>query len=149
AYQGAVAGVTVTEVGASRTKPGTLNAAIIGFYQSIAFQELSASTKQQRRNILERLRVEHGDNPLALLEQRHVVRLLGKLKPHARRNWLKTLKSLLQFAVVEGFIRTNPADGLKMKVPQSEGHYSWSEEDIARYESHHAIGTKARLALGL
>ena len=158
AYQAALAGVTATttEIGASRTKPGTLNAAVVGFYQSIDFQQLSAGTKASRRAILERLRsktgtdgIAGGDRPLALLDQKNVLRLLSQLKPHARRNWLKTLRGLLEFAKAEGFITANPTDGLKTKVPQSEGHYSWSEEDIARYESHHAIGTKARLALGL
>ena len=44
AYQAALAGVTATttQIGANRTKPGTLNAAVVGFYQSIDFQELSA-----------------------------------------------------------------------------------------------------------
>jgi integrase len=77
------------------------------------------------------------------------VKLLGQLKPHARRNWLKTMRGLLDFAVSERFIANNPATGLKMKVPSSEGHYAWSEHDIAQYEARHPIGTKARLALGL
>ena len=74
AYQAALAGVTATttEIGASRTKPGTLNAAVVGFYQSVDFQELSAGTKAMRRAILERLRVQHGDNPACLSGLRHV-----------------------------------------------------------------------------
>jgi integrase len=158
AYQAALAGVTATttQIGANRTKPGTLNAAVVGYYQSIDFQELSAGTKASRRAILERLRsktgtdgIAGGDRPLALLDQKNVLRLLSQLKPHARRNWLKTLRGLLEFAKAEGFIAANPTDGLKTKVPSSEGHYMWSEHDIAQYEARHPIGTKARLAFGL
>jgi integrase len=39
--------------------------------------------------------------------------------------------------------------GIKLKAIKSDGHHTWSEGEIAQYEAHHAIGTKARLALAL
>src|SRR5271169_3238917 len=58
AYQAALAGMTAPrlEVGASRTKPGTVNAAIVGYYQSLAFREFAPGTQAMRRAILERFR---------------------------------------------------------------------------------------------
>jgi hypothetical protein len=61
AYQIALAGdESKLEIGASRTKPGTVNAAIVGYYTSTVFQELSAGSKKQYRSILERFRNMHG-----------------------------------------------------------------------------------------
>ena len=149
-YQAALAGVeSKLEVGASRTKPGTVNAAIVGYYTSSAFQEMAKGTKVQRRAMLERFRNEHGDKRLHSLERSHLVRMLGRLKPHARHNWLATLRGLLDFAMAEGFIEENPAVGIKFKKPKTEGHRPWTEEEVAQYEARHLIGTKARLALAL
>lgn len=150
AYQAALAGVeSKLEIGAGRTKPGTVNAAVAGYYTSSAFQETSAGSKKQNRGILERFRNENGDKRIHLLEQRHIVKLLGELRPHARINWLSTLRGLLDFAIAEGFIKENPAKGIKLRPAKTKGHRAWTDEEIARYEARHPIGTKARLALAL
>src|ERR1700751_440218 len=49
------------EIGAKRPRAGSVNAAIVGYYQSLAFRELAPGTQRARRNILERFRVAHGD----------------------------------------------------------------------------------------
>ena len=122
AYQEALAGVeSKLEIGASRNKPGTVNAAIAGYYTSTVFQEMSAGSKKQYRSILERFRNMHGDKRLHLLEQRHIVKLLAELRPHARANWLATLRGFLDFAVTEGFLKENSAAGIKMKPPKTKG----------------------------
>jgi hypothetical protein len=49
----------VPELGASRTRPGTVNAAIVSYSQSSAFRDgLAKSSQQMRRPILERFREE-------------------------------------------------------------------------------------------
>ena len=121
AYQAALAGVeSKLEIGAGRTRPGTVNAAVVGYYTSTTFQELSAGSKKQISSILERFRSAHGDKRLHLLEQRHIVKLLGELRPHARTNWLSALRGLLAFAVTEGLIRrTRPsASSLRSERPR-------------------------------
>jgi hypothetical protein len=51
-----------------------------------------------RRAILERFREDHGDKRIAALPREFIVRTLGKKSPFAARNWLKTLRGLIQFA---------------------------------------------------
>src|SRR5215469_16243483 len=58
AYQQALAGLP-KEVGADRTRPGTVNAAIVGYYQCLAFRETATGTQLLRRRILERFRADH------------------------------------------------------------------------------------------
>ena len=82
AREAAMKGDWVTpEIGASRTKPGTLNAAIVSYYQSTSFTALAAGTRQMRRAILERFRIEHGDKRIMLEEP---------MMSEAQRDELKT-----------------------------------------------------------
>ena len=61
----------------------------------------------------------------------------------------KTLRIMLAYAVTQGMLANNPAAGIKKYRSQGEGHHSWSESEIARFEQRHPIGSKARLALSL
>jgi integrase len=150
AYQAAFDGMAGPPlIGASRTKPGTVNAAIVGYYQSLAFRSLAPSTQAMRRAILERFRLEHGDKRIAMLSQNHVAHMLSRMGPVAARNWLKTLRGLLDFAIAEGFRADNPTLGIKLPPHKTDGHYAWTEDEIAQFEAHHAIGTKPRLAFAL
>jgi integrase len=150
AYEAALAGETAREeIGASRTRPGTVNAAIIGYYTSLAFRALAPSTQQMRRNILERFRAEHGDKRIALLPREVVKRLLEKRSPAAARNWLKTLRGLLQFAVDEKFRADDPTAGIKLPKLKTDGFHTWTEDEITQFENRHPIGSRARLALVL
>src|SRR4029077_6212653 len=76
--------------------------------------------------------------------------MLGKMKPHAARNWFKAIRALCQFAVDMEIIETDPTQGVRLpRVIKSDGHHTWSEAEIEQYEAAHPIGTKARLALAL
>ncbi len=76
AYQAALAGETAPriEIGARRTKPGTIAAVTVEYFNSLAFHNLAPETKRTRRNILERFRAEHGEKRVALLQRTHIDR---------------------------------------------------------------------------
>src|SRR5262249_10722030 len=86
---------------------------------------------------------------LAQMPPDFIRKTLDTLKPHAARNWLKAIRHLMQFAVEHGFARTDPTQGVRARVRKSDGHHTWTEEEVARYEAHYPIGTKARLAFAL
>ena len=106
-------------------------------------------TRAERRNILERFREQYGDNRISTLEQRHIVKLLSRLKPAASRNWLKALRALLDFAVAEGFRPDNPAAFIKFRKYNAKSHHAWTAEEIERFEAYWPIGSKPRLGLAL
>jgi len=151
AYQLALAGQSPpAQIGARRTRPGSVDAAIVGYYNSLAFRSLAIGTQKMRRAILERFRAEHGDKRIAMLPQEFIVRTLGKRSPAAARNWLKTLRGLLEFAVSEKFRADDPTHGVKLpKLPKSDGIATWTEEGIQAFEAKHPIGSRARLAFAL
>lgn len=151
AYQAAMAGEVMPppQVGASRTAPGTINAAIVVYYADNSYTTLASGTRKMRRAILERFRQQYGDRRIATLEPKHIAALIGSKKPFAARNWLKTLRGLLAFAKSIGLRPDDPSIGIKAPKAKSDGFHTWTEEEIAQYEVHHAIGTRPRLAMAL
>ena len=149
AYRAAL-NVPFIEIGAAkRSKPGSVSTAIAAYYGSPDFAVLAPGTKAARRGILERFRTKHGDKPIALLPQKFIVSMLGELPPHAARNWLKALRGLLQYSITLEMRADDPTQGIKLKTIKSDGHHTWDEAEVARYEAKHPIGSKARLALAL
>jgi hypothetical protein len=56
---------------------------------------------------------------------------------------------VLNYAVDQGMLTSNPAAGTKKYRSQGEGHHSWTEGESAQFERHYPIGSKARLAMAL
>jgi integrase len=153
AYREALAGQAAVrvDIGASRTVPGTVGALVASYLGSPAFLTLKPATRTTYRNILERVRTEHGSKRVARLERGHVIAMLAaKVKtPAAANHWLRLMKILMAFAVDIGMRSDDPTRGIKNIAAKSEGFHTWSEEEIAQFERKHAIGSRARLALGL
>jgi integrase len=136
-------------VGENRTKPGTVAAAIAGYYQTLAFRSLASRTQAERRGIYERFRKQHGDKRITTLPQHFIVAMLNKMGPHAARSWLKALRSLAQFAVAEKIMPADPTQGIRLPRVKSAGHHTWDEREIRLFEESHPVGSKARLAFAL
>jgi integrase len=153
AYQAALDGSSAPKltVGSSRTIPGTIGDLVARYFGSRAFLSISPSTQRTYRGIIERLRREHGDKRVAKLERQHVMTMLsGRAEtPTASNNFLRLLKMLMQFAIDEGMRPDNPVVGIKRIKVKGDGFHAWTEEEIARFEERHPVGTKARLALAL
>ena len=70
-------------------------------------------------------------------------------KPGAALNFLVSLRALMRYAVTAGLRGDDPTIGVRAPKYRSNGFYTWTEEDIARFEARHPVGTQARLALEL
>jgi integrase len=111
---------------------------------------LAPSTQAMRRAILQRFRDEHGDKRVRKLQPEHVARLLSKLRPYAQRNMRKTLRGLMSFALAEGLIDVDPTTDVKLVAVKDKGGFqTWPLASIEQYRTHHALGTRARLAMEL
>jgi integrase len=148
AYQAALEGPKLG-VGSGRNRPGSLSFVTALYYGSLEFRSLADGTQTMRRAILERFRAQHGDKPLSLLPQKFIAHVLSTMKPHAARNWLSTIRALLQFAAGHGLCAQDATQGIKLPSIKTDGYYTWSESDISTFEAHHPIGTLARLAFAL
>jgi integrase len=139
------------EIGLSRTKSGTFDALIVEYYKSKVFTDgFAAETQRMRRAILERWRADHGTKRVAHLQPIHVRKFLEQKKPYAQKNWLKTLRGLMLFAVAQNYRADDPTKDLRsMRVAKSWGHMTWEHPEIEAYRNTHALGTVARLAIEL
>jgi integrase len=134
------------EIGADRTKPGTVNAAIVAFYKSLAFTKNKPITQQTDRNILEGFRAKYGDLSVATLEQHNIETIIARKTgtPSAQRNLLRMLRVRSQ-----KMRRDNPALGIKLGPIKTSGYHSWTEEELRQYEARYPLGSKELLALHL
>jgi integrase len=151
-YRAALAGEAPRiEIGAKRTRPGTVNAAVIGYFNSSAFQSLAPESRRTRRNILERFRNQHGDKRIALLQRVHIDRMVAAKvgTPATARNFVSALRALMGHCMLEGWRADDPTRSIRLAPVKSEGFPTWTEEDIAKFEAAHPIGSRARLALAL
>ena len=140
-----------SEIGVSRTIPGSFDALCVSYYRSPEFRGLKASTQAVRRNIIERFRALHGNKPLKGLRRAHVKDIIGAKAetPEAANNLLKVLRVLLDHAVDQEMIDSNPAMGVKRYRSRGEGIEAWTEDAVAQYRARHPVDTRAGMALEL
>jgi len=137
---------------AARGGSGTVKDAIERYLNSTAFRTYSPGTQGLRGPILKTfLRPGVGNLPLAKMDSRYIERWLETAPTMgAKRTRLLALKPFMQWAVTPmGLIEVDPTTGIKVKVKASDGHATWTDEQIAQFRARHPIGSKARLALEL
>jgi integrase len=95
--------------------------------------------------------LEHGHRSVAQLEPKHVEALIAEKasKPAAANKLRKLLSLLMREAIVQGWRQTNPVDAVRGVRVRSKGHRTWTDDEIATFQSFHPIGSEARLAFAL
>lgn len=147
AYQAALGATPHSDIGASRTAPGTINALVVSYYKSDAWtHSLEEDTRKTRRRIIEKFRAKHGDKRVALLWEDHILKMLAEIeKPSARRHWLKAIRGLMQ-AAIPSMRKDDPTAGVAgIKLPKSRGHHTWTDAEIEQYRAHWPVGSQQRL----
>ena len=149
-HQAAMANAPIA-IGAKRNAAGTV-AYVVAAYLDLRshFGRLAPGTQAMQRAILERFREAHGDLPFKTMPAKFVARLLDQKKPHAARNWLKTIRALCRFAIALGFRKDDPTRDVALpKLKAGAGHHTWTAEEIAQYEAAHPVGGNARLGFAI
>lgn len=146
------------QAGAANIKAGSIDALIVKYLRSETFTKgLAKATQNARRPILDNFRQcltpggrRYGENRLATMQPNNITDALAGKTPIMQKVWLKALRHLIAFAIVEGECRTDPTLGLKtVKPPRTSGHVTWGDDQIRRYRERHGNGTMARLAMEL
>jgi integrase len=154
AYAFALSGQTAIALPVIRAKhvrSGSIGALALAYFSSPGFLALKPSTQQTYRLIIEKFTSEHGDKPLAQLTRAHVNAMLAARvgKPAAANHWLRLLKTMMRFAVVEELRKDDPTVAIDFIKRKSPGFHTWTEDEISQFEAHHPIGSRPRLALAL
>jgi integrase len=119
----------------------------VSYYQSAEWQGLTDDTRKKRRCIIERFRVRNGSNRVALLRPEHVRKMLAEIaKPSMRRHWLNAIRALLRHGIPT-MLAADPTAGIKVKLPKTKGHHTWTDDEIEQYRAHWPLGTQQRLVM--
>ncbi len=127
------------------------------YFKSAAFKLLGKLTQHRRRGVLENICLSRtpkgklrGDAPAHLMEESHVREIRDERadRPGSANNALKAISTMFTWAKEAKLVKTNPALGVK-RYGGTEGFHTWTDGEIAQFESFHPIGTKPRLAFAL
>jgi integrase len=151
AYQAALAG----HIAAKRERrhadpPGTIGALIASYMRSAAYLGLRQTTRTGYQSRIETLRTQHGHRTVAGLSRERIV--TGILQPYAGRpgaalSILKMLRVLIRHAIDIGWLKYDPSIGIKR--PKIQEVRSWTDSEIAQFETRWPFGTKQRTAFAL
>lgn len=138
-------------IGASRTKPNSVSDLIARFYRSRVYKGWSESTKATNRAIIEKWREEYGTYSVATLKKHNIDAMMAAKSdtPAAANNFLKRINQVLDLAVDLKMATTNEARKVKFFEYESEGIYTWTEDDITTFYKRHKPGSVAHDAMTL
>lgn len=124
---------------------------------TVKWQRQASSTKTVYGSIIDRFcdtrdrkGRRYGERPVAAVTVGWLENILGQMsdRPQAANMLRKTLRRMIKFAVKLGWRDDNPAD-MTDAYPKGVGYHCWTEEEIAQFRAHHALGTTPRLAMEL
>lgn len=140
---------------------GTLQWLCNAYFISPEFKDDAPSTQATKRSILQAICAERlnptstiqlGDLPYAQMTSKAVRMLRDRVadRPSMANSRLSKLKALFTWAIeAEHLGGPNPVLSVPRLKRHSDGHHTWTIEELRQYEAHHPIGTQARLALAL
>jgi site-specific recombinase XerD len=135
----------------NKTKVGTVDAAMLVYLQSEGFSKgLAKSTRDTRRRILTNFAKQHGDKPTALMHGGALQNIVGKMTAANQRGFKKAMRGFIDYCLSHNLMKVDPLISVKLaKMKDTGGFRTWEESEITAYQTRHARGTKARLALEL
>lgn len=145
----------------ARPTSGTLDWLCNAYYQAPEYTGSALGTQQSKRYILKAIcneplapgaKARVGDLPFAQMTSKAVRMLRDReaARPTTANNRLSVLKTLFKWAIeAEHFEGVNPVLAVPKIQHRSDGHHTWTIDELRQYEARHEIGTQARLALAL
>jgi len=150
----------------TQATPNTFRWLGIQYTTSTRFtDELDPGTQHTHRQIFESMYLEpiapggqevFADCPLDRFDARAIAILRDRKKttPEAANMRLKRLRAMFKWAMqpenAHLGVTSNPAREVAKLKPKRKGGFAvWTPEDLDKFEAHHPIGSKARLALAL
>jgi integrase len=150
AYRAALAGEVVEKAQPSRDKR-SLAWLVERYRESSAWTALKPTTRRQREAIFRQIVVKSGAEPFAAIDREHIAAARDKRRdtPAQANHVLKTLRGLFKWAKDAGFVQSDPTAGVALAKCRTEGHRTWTAEDLTAFEKRWPIGTRQRLAMAL
>jgi integrase len=138
-------------VGAGKVRPGTMTALAISYFASPEFRTLRPSTQRAYRGMIDQICRDHGDKRAADLRREHVVKLMAARaeQPGAANGLRMALRVMMKHAFAIGLRADDPTRDVRAIRVKTDGHHSWTDNEIEQFEQRHPVESRARLALAL
>ncbi len=149
AYESALA-ANAPLPGAGRHKEGTIGALVVGFYRSALFANLKPSSQKPYRLVLDKFAQEDGHRLVRDMPRRAAIAIIqeiGETRPGMANLTASIMRRLFAYAIKLELRNDNPFAGIE--AYKGGKHHTWSDAEIATYESKWAIGARERLAFDL
>jgi integrase len=132
---------------------GSFRELCLAYFASADFKLLEPRGQRVRRGILERFCINKndGDKPYAALEPQHLRLRRDAMmdRPEAANNMLKAVRQVYKYAMIYQGFSHNPAIGVPYLPGNPDGFHAWTTDEVAQFEKHHPVGSRARLAMAL
>lgn len=148
--------------GVARTSPTyqSIDDLVTRYLQSGDFRRQAKQvTLSKNRAIIERFRTKYGQLSAVEVEFQHLDKIItGEREKRnngkrggdfAAQKLRKELKRLFRYAVKLGWISRNPVEFVEPITTKSDGHHTWTEDEIVQFQAHWPLGTRQRLAMEL
>lgn len=144
AYEAAVAGK-------SPSAPAPFNAKTFGwlidrYRETSVWARLSTATRRQRERILLGASKEAGREPISRITKAVIERCMERRTPAAGKHFLQAIRGLFTWAVKAKEAEIDPTVGVKFDLPATDGHHTWTDDEVAAFEARWPRGTRERVA---
>ena len=136
-----------------KIKAGSFRALVAKYVASTKFKGLDASTQDWQRRTLEDICTAYGHCLVETMRSKHVRTMRNEKVdaglPAAGNQRLKAMRAMFKWGVEEEECENDPTVGVQRHSYQTDGHHSWTDEEMAQYRAHWPLGTKQRVAIDL
>ncbi|MFN3314559.1 MAG: tyrosine-type recombinase/integrase [Hyphomonas sp.] len=130
----------------SRHKSGSISALCTEYLGSYEFKRLADNTRSVRRRTLDKISDDRGTAFVKDLRADHLRKDIRALTPGAALDRLWAWRSILKFAVEEGWIAVDPSAGVKAQKGEVKPHRQWTRHELEQYRKHWPSGSGERIA---
>lgn len=119
------------------------------YRKSQDWSKLSLATRRQRECVLRGVEALVGGQPLSAFRRSDIIAARDRRadKPGSAKHYVQTMKGFFAWALDAGYVRVDPAAGVQVARPRSEGYAVWTEDDLAAFRARWPLGTRERVAL--
>lgn len=130
----------------SRHPAGSIAALCLAYLASSDYKRMAESTRAVWRRTLDRISADRGAGLVVDLRPEHLRKDIRALTPGSAQNRLKAWRSILKFALDDGWISTDPSIGIKPPKGEVTPHRQWTRAELNAYREYWKIGTPERTA---
>jgi integrase len=131
-------------------RAGSFGSLVTSFYGSAEFANLKPNTKRTYRLILESIASKHGHRPAATMPAsvaEKLIQEIGAGRPAMANLSRRVLHRLMGFAIRQKIRTDNPFSGIpSYKIGT---RHTWTDAELAAFETKWPLGTRERLAYTL